>query len=384
MKDKVTALIVAAGSGTRMGGDIPKQYRLIAGKAVLAHAVDALASHPRVDAVRVVIGEGQEELARAALGARDVGDVIVGGATRFASVYAGLSAIDGEIVLIHDAARPFCPHEVVDRLLKALEDFKGATPVLPSRDTLTELVSGKTLGQRLDRDEIYRVQTPQAFQREALLHAIEDWRATEPTDETAFLRARQIEVAVVEGSEMLEKLTSPADWARAEAFQAARLTVRTGMGFDVHAFSGEGPVMLGGVEVPHERGLAGHSDADVVLHSITDALLGAAGLGDIGQHFPPSEPQWKGVSSNIFLSHAAALIRDMGGIIDFVDCTLICEAPKLSPYRDAMRSRIAEVLGLSLSRVSIKATTTERLGFTGRGEGIAAQAVATIRMDLDE
>jgi 2-C-methyl-D-erythritol 4-phosphate cytidylyltransferase / 2-C-methyl-D-erythritol 2,4-cyclodiphosphate synthase len=183
---------------------------------------------------------------------------------------------------------------------------------------------------------------------------------------------------------MLDKLTTQADWDRAEALQAARLTVRTGMGFDVHAFAGEGPVMLGGVEVPHERGLAGHSDADVVLHSITDALLGAAGLGDIGQHFPPSDPQWKGASSDIFLSHAAALIRGKGGVIDFVDCTLICEAPKLSPYRDAMRSRIAEVLGLSLSRVSIKATTTERLGFTGRGEGIAAQAVATIRMDFSE
>jgi len=217
-----------------------------------------------------------------------------------------------------------------------------------------------------------------------LRYALTESGLRKATDESSLLVAAGLKVVTVEGDPMLDKLTSPADWERAEQLQTARLISRTGMGFDVHAFAGEGPVMLGGIEVPHDRGLAGHSDADVVLHAITDALLGAAGLGDIGQHFPPSDPQWKGASSDIFLSHAAALIRGMGGIIDFVDCTLICEAPKLSPYRDAMRSRIAEILGLSLSRVGIKATTTERLGFTGRGEGIAAQAVATIRMDLDK
>ena len=378
----VTALIVAAGSGTRMGGDLPKQYRPIAGKAVLAHAVDALASHPRIDAVRVVIGAGQKEMALAALGDRDVGDVIIGGAERSDSVRAGLDAIEDGIVLVHDAARPFCPHYVIDRLLEALERGDGAVPVLGIADTLAR--GAGQLDEMVERNRLMRVQTPQAFHVEDLRYAMDESGKRSVTDESSLLVAAGLKVVTVEGDPMLDKLTTPADWDRAEAFRAARLTVRTGMGFDVHAFAGDGPIMLGGIEIPHERGLAGHSDADVVLHAITDALLGAAGLGDIGQHFPPSDPQWKGASSDIFLSHAAALIRAGGGIVDFVDCTLICEAPKLSPYRDAMRSRVAEVLGLSTSRVSIKATTTERLGFTGRGEGIAAQAVATIRLDLDQ
>jgi len=378
----VTALIVAAGSGSRMGGDTPKQYRPIAGKAVLAHAVDALASHPRIDTVRVVIGAGQEEMAREALDGRDVGDLIGGGAERSDSVRAGLDAIPDGIVLVHDAARPFCPHDVIDRLLDALDSGDGAVPVLATPDTLARGTG--QLEEMVERKDMVRVQTPQAFHVEDLRYALTESGLRKATDESSLLVAAGLKVVTVEGDPMLDKLTSPADWERAEQLQTARLISRTGMGFDVHAFAGEGPVMLGGIEVPHDRGLAGHSDADVVLHAITDALLGAAGLGDIGQHFPPSDPQWKGASSDIFLSHAADLIRHMGGIIDFVDCTLICEAPKLSPYRDAMRSRIAEILGLSLSRVGIKATTTERLGFTGRGEGIAAQAVATIRMDLDK
>lgn len=378
----VTALIVAAGSGSRMGGDTPKQYRPIAGKAVLAHAVDALASHPRIDAVRVVIGPGQEEMAREALDGRDVGDLIGGGGERSDSVRAGLDAIQDGIVLVHDAARPFCPHDVIDRLLDALDNGDGAVPVLGLSDTLARGTG--QLDEMVERKDMVRVQTPQAFHVEDLRYALTESGLRKATDESSLLVAAGLKVVTVEGDPMLDKLTSPADWERAEQLQTARLISRTGMGFDVHAFAGEGPVMLGGIEVPHDRGLAGHSDADVVLHAITDALLGAAGLGDIGRHFPPSDPQWKGASSDIFLSHAAGLIRHMGGIIDFVDCTLICEAPKLSPYRDAMRSQIAEILGLSLSRVSIKATTTERLGFTGRGEGIAAQAVATIRMDLDK
>jgi 2-C-methyl-D-erythritol 4-phosphate cytidylyltransferase/2-C-methyl-D-erythritol 2,4-cyclodiphosphate synthase len=378
----VTALIVAAGSGSRMGGDTPKQYRPIAGKAVLAHAVDALASHPRIDAVRVVIGPGQEKMAREALDGRDVGDLIGGGGERSDSVRAGLDAIPDGIVLVHDAARPFCPHDVIDRLLDALDNGDGAVPVLGLSDTLAR--GAGQLDEMVERKDMVRVQTPQAFHVEDLRYALTESGLRKATDESSLLVTAGLKVVTVEGDPMLEKLTSPADWERAEQLQTARLISRTGMGFDVHAFAGEGPVMLGGIEVPHDRGLAGHSDADVVLHAITDALLGAAGLGDIGRHFPPSDPQWKGASSDIFLSHAAGLIRHMGGIIDFVDCTLICEAPKLSPYRDAMRSQIAEILGLSLSRVSIKATTTERLGFTGRGEGIAAQAVATIRMDLDK
>jgi 2-C-methyl-D-erythritol 4-phosphate cytidylyltransferase/2-C-methyl-D-erythritol 2,4-cyclodiphosphate synthase len=378
----VTALIVAAGSGSRMGGDMPKQYRPIAGKAVLAHAVDLQASHPAIDAVRVVIGEGQEELARSALDGRDVGALIVGGATRAESVRAGLEAVTGDIVLVHDAARPFCPHDVIDRLLEALESFGGAVPVLALADTLAR--ADGLLGDPIDRSNAVRVQTPQAFRLDELRAAYRRWTGDAPTDDATVAKAAGISVAAVEGDVMLDKLTNASDWIRAEALQTARLLSRTGMGFDVHAFAGEGPIMMGGIEVPHDRGLAGYSDADVVLHSITDALLGAAALGDIGQHFPPSDPQWKGMASDRFLLHAAALISQRGGIIDHVDCTVICEAPKVGPYRDAMRSRVAEILNIAPSQVSIKATTTERLGFAGRGEGIAAQAVATIRMSNDE
>jgi 2-C-methyl-D-erythritol 4-phosphate cytidylyltransferase / 2-C-methyl-D-erythritol 2,4-cyclodiphosphate synthase len=374
----VTALIVAAGSGSRLGGAIPKQYRSIAGKAVLAHAVDALASHPAIDAVRVVIGGEQEELARQALGGLEVGELIIGGAERADSVRAGLTAIEGDVILVHDAARPFCPHGVIDRLLGALGDADGAAPVLPLSDTLAR--ADGLLGEPIDRAGAVRVQTPQAFRLEALRDAYDRWTGEAPTDEATVARAAGLTIAAVEGDVMLEKLTGSADWARAEAAQVARLVSRTGMGFDVHAFAGEGPLMMGGIEIPHDRGLAGHSDADVVLHAITDALLGAAGLGDIGQHFPPGDPRWKDANSAIFLAHAADLVRQAGGLIDFVDCTVICEAPRIGPYRDAMRSRVAEILNLPLACVSIKATTTERLGFTGRGEGVAAQALATIRM----
>jgi 2-C-methyl-D-erythritol 4-phosphate cytidylyltransferase/2-C-methyl-D-erythritol 2,4-cyclodiphosphate synthase len=374
----VVALIVAAGSGTRLGGDLPKQFRPIAGKAMLAHAVDALTSHPGIDAVRVVIGAGQLELARQALGSRDVGELIIGGTERADSVRAGLAAIEADIVLVHDAARPFCPHDVIDRLLEALDEADGAVPALPATDTLAR-ASG-VLGDMVDRDGLVRIQTPQAFRFASLADTYAQWNGPSPTDESTVLRSAGREVAVVAGDPMLEKLTIAADWQRAEWMLNSQMISRTGLGFDVHAFAGDGPIAMGGIAIPHDRGLAGHSDADVVLHSITDALLGAAGLGDIGQHFPPADPQWKGADSSIFLVDAAKLVREAGGIIDFVDCTVICEAPKVGPHRDAMRSRVAEILGLPPTSVSIKATTTERLGFAGRGEGIAAQAVATIRV----
>jgi 2-C-methyl-D-erythritol 4-phosphate cytidylyltransferase/2-C-methyl-D-erythritol 2,4-cyclodiphosphate synthase len=374
----VTALIVAAGSGSRMGGDLPKQFRRLGSKTVVAHAVDAMASHPSIDAVRVVVGSGQEELAHEALGDRDVGVLIVGGVERTDSVRAGLTAIADGIVLVHDAARPFCPPGVVDRLLEALETHDGAVPVLKVADTLAK--GGKTLASMVDRAHLLRVQTPQGFHVEDLLYAMGEAQRRAPTDESTVMVEAGLKVATVEGDRMLDKLTGAEDWARAEAELAARLISRTGMGFDVHAFAGPGPLIMGGIEIAHDRGLAGHSDADVVLHAITDALLGAGGLGDIGEHFPPSDPQWKGAASAIFLSHAAHLVREAGGIIDFVDCTVIAEAPKVGPHRAAMRSTIAGILALSEAQVSIKATTTERLGFTGRGEGIAAQAVATVRM----
>jgi 2-C-methyl-D-erythritol 4-phosphate cytidylyltransferase/2-C-methyl-D-erythritol 2,4-cyclodiphosphate synthase len=281
-------------------------------------------------------------------------------------------------VLVHDAARPFCPSAVIDRLLASLEFHEGAAPVLPVGDTLARVVG--SLEAPVDRNGLVRVQTPQAFRLADLKAAYERWSGASPTDETTVVRAAGMKVAAVEGDPALEKLTLPADFERAEQWLAGRLSPRTGMGFDVHAFAGDGPVILGGVEVPHSRGLAGHSDADVVLHAITDALLGAAGLGDIGEHFPPSDPRWKGADSSLFLAHAVELLRGRGAIIDHVDCTIIAEAPKVGPHREAMRARIAAITGLRTDEVSIKATTTEGLGFTGRREGIAAQAVASIRM----
>jgi 2-C-methyl-D-erythritol 4-phosphate cytidylyltransferase/2-C-methyl-D-erythritol 2,4-cyclodiphosphate synthase len=375
-----TALIVAAGSGSRMGGDVPKQFRLLGGKPVLRWAVESLIRHPAVQQVRVVAGQGQLDRAGDALDGLDVGEFIEGGAERADSVRAGLASIEGDAVLVHDAARPFCPAAVIDRLLASLEFFEGAAPVLPVGDTLARI--GDTLGEAVDRTGLARVQTPQAFRLGALRSAYELWKGPSPTDETTVVRAASMNVAAVEGDPALEKLTLPADFERAEQWLAGRLIPRTGMGFDVHAFSGEGPVTLGGIQVPHSRGLAGHSDADVVLHAITDALLGAAGLGDIGEHFPPSDARWKGADSSLFLAHAVELLREKGALIDHIDCTVIAEGPKIGPHRAAMRARIAEIAGLSVDQVSVKATTTEGLGFTGRREGIAAQAVASIRMGI--
>jgi 2-C-methyl-D-erythritol 4-phosphate cytidylyltransferase/2-C-methyl-D-erythritol 2,4-cyclodiphosphate synthase len=374
----VTALIVAAGKGERLGGGLPKQYRPIGGKPVVRWAAEAMLHHPSIDQVRVVIGSGQEELAGAALNGLAIGDLVEGGAERSDSVLNGLQAIGEGSVLVHDAARLFCPPAVIDRLLAALKGSDGAVPVLPVADTLA--LGDAVLEAPVDRKGLLRVQTPQAFHVEDLIYAYEEAGRATATDESTVMLAAGLKVATVEGDPLLEKLTTQADWERAEAIIASRMVPRTGMGFDVHGFEGEGPIILGGMEVPHPRGLAGHSDADVVLHSITDALLGAAGLGDIGDHFPPSDARWKGASSDRFLIHAAGLIRERGGIIDHVDCTVIAEEPKVGPHRSAMRERIAAILGLEADQVSIKATTTEGLGFTGRREGIAAQAVASIRM----
>jgi 2-C-methyl-D-erythritol 4-phosphate cytidylyltransferase/2-C-methyl-D-erythritol 2,4-cyclodiphosphate synthase len=372
-----TALIVAAGSGERLGGGVPKQYRELGGKPVLRWAVEALIDHPRIDAVRVVIGDGHRQLASEALSGLPVDDFVIGGAARADSVRNGLGAIGENIVLVHDAARPFCPPQIIDRLLDALATHDGAAPVLPVVDTIAK--GDRLLTDTVDRSRLLRVQTPQAFHAEDLMFAYEEAGSGPHTDDSSVMIAAGLRVAAVEGDPILDKLTNAADWQRAEAILAATYTVRTGSGFDVHAFGGEGPVMLGGIPVPHDRGLAGHSDADVVLHAITDALLGAAGLGDIGEYFPPSDPQWRGASSDRFLAHAAQLIRSAGGMVDHVDCTLICEEPKVGPHRSAMRSRVADILGIDEKDVSIKATTTDGLGFTGRREGIAAQALANIR-----
>lgn len=373
---RVVALIVAAGKGERAGPGAPKQFRTVAGKALVAHAYDRLAQHPRVDGI--VVAASDTEQLRAALGERAPLAVAPGGATRRLSVRSGLETIGAlggaDIVLIHDAARPFAPPDVIDRLLDALESASGAVPTLPVADTLVRRDNGEVV----DRDALARVQTPQAFRFADIMTSHRAWNdAFEPTDDAQMARAADFDVALIEGDPMLDKITRPEDFALAEARLGPRV-FRTGMGFDVHRLAEGEELWLGGVRIPHDKGLAGHSDADVALHALTDAILGAAAKGDIGQHFPPSDPQWRGAPSSRFLEHAAALAEQAGGRVEHVDLTIICEAPKIGPHRDAIRTRIAELLRLPLSRVSVKATTTERLGFTGRGEGVAAQAVATL------
>jgi len=371
------AILVAAGSGTRAGGAVPKQFALVAGRPMLAWSHAALARHPAVDDVVVVVAPGAAARARAVLG--DV-PMVLGGATRRASVAAGIDATAARgatRVLVHDAARPFLPAAVIDRVLAALVDHDGATPVLPVADTLAR--GDALLAQTVDRTGLHRIQTPQGFRIDPLVTAHQAWTGPdEPTDDAQMVRALGGRVALVQGDAMLDKVTHPADFAAAEA-KVTRET-RTAIGYDVHRLEAGEELWLGGVLIPHDKGLSGHSDADVALHALTDALLGTIAAGDIGTHFPPSDPQWKGAASDRFLRHAAGLIEARGGRIGFVDLTIICEAPKIGPHRDAIRMRISAILGLSPDRVSIKATTTERLGFTGRAEGIATQAVATVTL----
>ena len=381
MSGRIVALLVAAGSGSRAGGGVPKQYRTIGGKAVLAHAVEHL-RRAGIDDVRAVIGEGQEPAFNAAAAHLGLPPPVIGGAERQDSVRAGLEAVAAEgstgNVLIHDAARPFLPASVVARLLAALEVRDGAVPVLPVADTLA--MAGGALGDTVDRSGMVRVQTPQAFRLAAILAAHRAWPGGPATDDAQIARAAGIEVVPVAGDPSLDKLTWEEDFARAEQLLARRFISRTGLGFDVHAFADGDSLWLGGVKVPHDRTLKGHSDADVVLHALTDAILGALAAGDIGDHFPPSDARWRGASSSIFVEHARTLVEARGGRIDHVDVTIVCEAPRIGPHREAIRASIAALLRLPFEAVSVKATTTERLGFTGRGEGVAAQAVATVRI----
>ncbi|HTG38387.1 bifunctional 2-C-methyl-D-erythritol 4-phosphate cytidylyltransferase/2-C-methyl-D-erythritol 2,4-cyclodiphosphate synthase [Sphingomonas sp.] len=376
---KTAALIVAAGQGTRMGA--PKQFRLLGGRVMLAWSHATFSAHPGIDHVLVVIADGQQAALAEALG--DVA-FVTGGATRQASVRNGLVALAAagfDRVLVHDAARPFVPDRVIDALIAALDTDAGATPALPVADTLARGID--VLGDTVDRKGLYRIQTPQAFALAELIAAHDAWpHDADATDDAQMLRRAGHVVALVEGDPMLEKITWPADAARAEAMLGAQMVSRSASGFDVHRLEAGEELWLGGILIPHDRGLSGHSDADVALHAITDALLGTIAAGDIGQHFPPSDPQWKGANSAQFLEHAAALVAQRGGVIDFVDLTLMCEAPKIGPHREAMRARIADLLRLHQNQVSVKATTTERLGFTGRGEGIAAQALATVRVPV--
>ncbi|AFN56104.1 2-C-methyl-D-erythritol 4-phosphate cytidylyltransferase /2-C-methyl-D-erythritol 2,4-cyclodiphosphate synthase [Zymomonas mobilis] len=372
-------LIVAAGQGKRAGEGLPKQYRQIAGKAILAHAIDNLLAHPEIDTVQVVIADEHQTLYQEAVGDRDLPQPVIGGVFRRDSVINGLKAAHDrgyKRVLIHDAARPFLPKTVIDRLLDALKSSKAAIPVLPVVDTLVNQEV-----EAVDRNLFHRVQTPQAFDLETVIAAHQAWSGSdEPTDDAQVVRAFGEKIALVTGDRLLEKLTYPADFSVAEAQMTEKMISVCGSGFDVHCFEAGDHIMLGGIKIPHDHGLAGHSDADVALHALTDALLGAIADGDIGTHFPPSDPQWKGANSTQFLEYAVALAKKAGAIIDHADVTVICEAPKVGPYRAAMRKHIAQILGLPEQRVSIKATTTEKLGFTGRKEGIAAQAVTSIRL----
>ena len=381
---KIAALILAAGQGSRAGTDIPKQFRQIGGKAVLTHSVDVFARHPAVGAVYLVIGAGQQETVRTMIGDGQVTAIIQGADSRRGSVRAGLEAIaatgGADRVLIHDAARPFLPPSMIDQLLAALEQAPGAFPALPVADTLVKSTDHMA-GDIVDRSGLYRVQTPQAFHFESIIRAHRAWDSSrEATDDAQMLREAGHDVLMIPGDERLEKLTYPQDFARAEAQLALCRTTRVGMGYDVHRLAADEELWLCGVQVPHDRGLAGHSDADVAIHAIVDALLGALSEGDIGSHFPPSDPQWRGAASSRFLEYVANRVTERGGRMEHIDVTIICEAPKIGPHRDAMRQRISEILAIPLERVSVKATTTERLGFAGRREGIAAQAVATISL----
>jgi 2-C-methyl-D-erythritol 4-phosphate cytidylyltransferase/2-C-methyl-D-erythritol 2,4-cyclodiphosphate synthase len=391
----VAALIVAAGSGERAGGATPKQYRDLAGRSVLARSIAAMAESEAVQSVLCVISPSALPLYEKAVSGLPPLVVsrlrrpVAGGATRQSSVLAGLEALAAEdggipsIILVHDAARPFASANLVAKAIESARIHGAAVPGVQVTDTVKKVDAASSVVETLDRPLLRAIQTPQAFTFVDLLAAHR--RAAQAgaaglTDDASVMEWAGHRVHVFDGEEGNVKLTTAEDIARAEARLAAPLEVRVGSGFDVHAFGEGQAVILGGLAIPHARGLSGHSDADVVLHALTDAVLGALSDGDIGSHFPPSDMQWKGASSDRFLAYAIERVRARGGRVDHLDVTVICEAPKIGPHRDAMRARIAEIAGLTLDRVAVKATTSERLGFTGRGEGIAAQATATLRL----
>ena len=371
-----SAIVVAAGSGTRSGG--PKQWRMLAGKPVIRWSVEALLEAGATQVI-VVIPAGAEAQADLCLTGLSGWRAVVGGAQRADSVRRGLSSVEADLpVLVHDAARPLLSGATIQNLLKAVERVPAAAPALSVADTLKSAIDAQVVGT-VDRTNLWRAQTPQAFAPGILQAAYESWQDTDsPTDELAVVEAHGDTVRLIPGDPRLMKLTFAEDFELAEALIRGRARTRVGNGFDVHAFGPGDAIWLCGVEVPHTHGLVGHSDADVGLHALTDAVLGAIGDGDIGDHFPPSDPQWKGASSDRFLAHARDLVVARGGEIVHVDVTLICERPKVKQHRQAMRQRIADILALPLDAVSVKATTTEGLGFTGRQEGIAAQATATV------
>ena len=370
---QTAVIIVAAGRGSRMGGEVPKQWQMLAGKPVLAHTLAAFRG------MRVVLVIHPEDRDRALALGSDAA-LVDGGATRDASVHAGLMALEGtgtEAVLIHDGARPLVSRALIDRLVAALAAHDGAAPALPVTDALWRGKAGFVAGT-VDRAGLWRAQTPQAF-RFAPILAAHRAHPGGAADDVEVARAAGLDVAIVEGEETNLKLTYPGDFARAEAIlKGQSMDVRLGNGYDVHAFCEGDHVWLCGVKVPHGKGLLGHSDADVGMHALTDAIYGALAEGDIGRHFPPSDPQWKGVASHVFLAHAIALARSRGFDLGNCDVTLVCERPKIGPHALAMQEELARIMGVDAGRVSVKATTSERLGFTGREEGIAALAMAVL------
>jgi 2-C-methyl-D-erythritol 4-phosphate cytidylyltransferase / 2-C-methyl-D-erythritol 2,4-cyclodiphosphate synthase len=391
---KTAVLIVAAGRGTRASGPLPKQYARLGGVSVLARTLAVFLDHPGVDVVQVAIAAGDEPLYSAAVADALGGKLlapIIGGATRQASVRKGLRALAPHApdrVLIHDAARPFLAPDIIDRVLEALAHTPGAIAAIPLSDTLKQAGPDGRVAATLDRAGLWRAQTPQGFRFADILAAHERAHAAgrdDMTDDAAVAEWAGLPVSLVMGNPSNTKITSAEDLAMAERTVAGshvrpdvRPDIRAGQGVDVHRLVPGDHVWLCGVRIPHTHALEGHSDADVALHALTDALLGAIGAGDIGQHFPDTDPRWKGATSSIFLSEALRLVGARGGTIGNVDVTLLCEAPRIAPHRDAMRRRVAELLGLDETRVNIKATTTESLGFTGRREGIAALATATV------
>jgi 2-C-methyl-D-erythritol 4-phosphate cytidylyltransferase / 2-C-methyl-D-erythritol 2,4-cyclodiphosphate synthase len=387
MPESVAAVVVAGGRGLRAGGEIPKQYRTVANVPVIGRSLALFARHPGVGAVQPVIHRDDAALFAEVAAGLELLPPVPGGAKRQGSVRAGLEALAPhrpDIVLVHDAARPFASAALVSRAIAAGAEKAAAVPATPVSDTVKRIDPAGSVVETLDRSRLVTVQTPQAFAFSLLLDAHRRAAAAgrdDFTDDAALAEWAGIAVSVFEGERGNVKLTTADDFARAEAEQlTACADIRTGSGFDVHSFGDGDHVMLGGVRIPHARGVIGHSDADVALHALTDAVLGALADGDIGQHFPPSDPQWRGASSDRFLAFACGRVRARGGLVAHLDVTIVCEAPRVGPHRDAMRARIAEIAEISVARVAVKATTSERLGFTGRGEGIAAMATATIRL----
>jgi 2-C-methyl-D-erythritol 4-phosphate cytidylyltransferase/2-C-methyl-D-erythritol 2,4-cyclodiphosphate synthase len=387
MGPSVAAVIVAAGRGLRAGGNLPKQYRELAGEPVIRSSLSLFAWHGQIGAVQAVIHPDDRPSYDAAAKGLRLLPPVPGGASRQESVRAGLEALSvraPDIVLIHDAARPFCSTELVSRAIAACGETGAAIPALEVTDTIKRVDSGGHVAGTIDRAQLRAVQTPQAFKFAALLAAHQ--RAAKEgrddfTDDAALAEWAGIKVATFAGESGNVKLTTDEDFAKAESRRIANLAdLRLGNGFDVHAFGDGDHVWLGGVKIPHDRGLTGHSDADVALHALVDAILGALADGDIGKHFSPNDPRWRGASSDQFLTFAVDRVTKRGGKIAHLDLTIVCEEPRIGPHRDAIRKRIADIAELSIDRVAVKATTSEQLGFTGRREGIVAMATATVRL----